>query len=136
MQSYEEMLSRAKDILPDEAEETSRFNIPNAKGHIEGAKTIINNWAQIAEVLRRKPEHMLKYVQKELATPGEIIKVSCVFGSKLPAAKINEKIKQYADEFVFCKTCGKPDTKLTKEGTVYFIQCQACGAKNSVQSRI
>lgn len=79
---------------------------------------------------------MLKYVQKELATPGEIIKNSVVFGSKLQASKINEKITQYADEFVICKTCGKPDTKLTKEATVFFVQCQACGAKNSVQSRI
>jgi translation initiation factor 2 subunit 2 len=136
MLSYEEMLSRAKDILPDEAEETSRFTIPNVKGHIEGSKTIINNWTQIADTLRRKPEHMLKYVQKEMATPGEIIKSSVIFGSKLAAGKINEKVKQYADEFVFCKTCGKPDTKLIKEGTIYFIQCQACGAKNSVQSRI
>lgn len=136
MESYEDMLLRAKEILPDEAAETSRFTIPNVKGHIEGSKTIINNWSQIADTLRRKPEHMLKFVQKELATPGEIIKVSVVFGSKLPASKINEKIKEYADEFVFCKTCGKPDTKLTKEATVYFIVCQACGAKNSVQSRI
>ena len=136
MESYEDMLSRAKEILPDEAEETSRFTIPNVKGHIEGSKTIINNWSQIADTLRRKPEHMLKFVQKELATPGEIIKASVIFGSKLPASKINEKIKQYSDEFVFCKTCGKPDTKLTKEANVYFIVCQACGAKNSVQSRI
>jgi translation initiation factor 2 subunit 2 len=136
MLSYEEMLARAKDILPDESEETSRFSVPNVKGHIEGSKTIINNWTQIADQLRRKPEHLLKYVQKELATPGEMIKASVIFGTKLPAGKINEKIKQYADEFVFCKTCGKPDTKLTKEVNVYFIVCQACGAKNSVQSRI
>lgn len=136
MPTYEEMLERAKEILPDEATETSRFEIPNVKGHVEGVKTIVNNWTQIADVLRRKPEHLLKYVQKELATPGEIIKASVVFGTKLNAGKINEKIKQYADEFVFCKTCGKPDTKLTKEANVYFVHCQACGAKNSVQSRI
>ena len=136
MQSYEDMLARAKEILPDESEETSRFTIPNVKGHVEGVKTIINNWSQIADALRRKPEHLLKYVQKELATPGELIKGSVVFGTKMQAVKINEKIKQYADEFVFCKTCGKPDTKLTKEGTVFFVQCQACGAKNSIQSRI
>lgn len=136
MKSYEEMLERAKEILPDESAETSRFEIPNVKGHVEGAKTIINNWPQIADALRRKPEHLLKYVQKELATPGEIIKNSVVFGTKLNAAKMNEKIKQYADEFVFCKTCGKPDTQLMKEGTVTFMRCQACGAKNSIQSRI
>ena len=129
------MLERAKEILPDEAEETSRFIVPNVKGHLEGSKTIVNNWFQIADALRRKPEHLLKYVQKELATPGEIIKQSLVFGSKIPASKINEKIKRYSEEFVLCKTCGKPDTKLLKEGTVFFVQCQACGAKNSITSR-
>src|SRR3989344_3051257 len=136
MKSYDEMLERAKEILPDEAAETSRFEIPNVKGHVEGAKTVVNNWMQITDALRRKPEHLLKYVQKELATPGEIIKTSVVFGSKLGASKLNDKIKQYADEFVFCRTCGKPDTKLTKEASVTFVVCQACGAKNSVQSRI
>lgn len=136
MSSYEEMLERAKDILPDETEETSRFEIPNVRGHLEGSKTVVNNWSQIAGDLRRKPEHLLKYVQKEMATPGEIIKDSVVFGSKLSASKMNDKIKQYADEFVFCPTCGKPDTKLTKDAGVYFIKCQACGAKNAVRSRI
>lgn len=136
MQSYEEMLSRAKDILPDEQEETSRFETPNVRGHLEGAKTVINNWAEIATVLRRKPEHLLKYIQKEMATPGEMIKDSVVFKSKLSAKKLNEKIEQYAEEFIYCKTCGKPDTKLSKEMGVYFVTCQACGAKNAVKSRI
>jgi hypothetical protein len=57
---------------------------------------------------------MLKYVQKELATPGEIVKQSVIFGSKIPASKINEKIQQYADDFVFCKACGKPENKTVK----------------------
>lgn len=133
---YEAMLDRAKEILPDESAETSRFEVPKVKGHLEGSRTVINNWTQIASTLGRKPDHLLKYIQKELATPGEIIKDSVVFGSKIPAAKINEKLKQYTDEFVFCRTCGKPETKLTKEAGVSFVTCQACGAKNSVQSRI
>lgn len=133
---YEKMLERAKDILPDEQEEESRFDIPKAKGHIEGQKTIVNNWNQIASALGRKPEHLLKYVQREMGTPGEIIKESVVFGSKLSASKLNETIGEYADDFVFCKTCGKPETKLSKEQGIYFLKCQACGQKNSVQSRI
>ncbi|MDD9953401.1 MAG: translation initiation factor IF-2 subunit beta [Candidatus Woesearchaeota archaeon] len=133
---YEAMLDKAKEELPDETEETSRFEVPKFRGHLEGQKTIINNWAQVASALNRPPEHLLKYVQKELATPGEMIKDSVVFGSKLSASKLNEKVVKYMDEFVFCKTCGKPDTKLSKETGVYFLQCQACGAKNAVKSRI
>lgn len=133
---YEALLKRAKEQLPDDVESSERFVIPKVKGHIQGTKTIINNWFEIAKALDRKPEHLLKYVQKVMATPGEIIKQSVIFGSKLSATKINEKIEQYADDFVFCKTCGKPETKLSKEGGIIMMTCQACGAKNSVRSKI
>lgn len=133
---YEEMLDRAKGQLPDDVQSTERFVIPKVRGHLQGAKTVVNNWFEIAKTLDRKPEHLLKYVQKELATPGEIIKQSVVFGTKLNAAKINEKITQYIDEFVFCPACGKPETKLTKEASVIIMTCQACGARNTVKSRI
>lgn len=134
--SYEELLERAKEQLPEDVESTERFVIPKVKGHIQGVKTVINNWFEIAKALDRKPQHLLKYVQKELATPGEIIKQSVLFGSKLSASKINEKIEQYAEDFVFCKACGKPETKLSKEAGVIIMTCQACGARNTVKSRI
>lgn len=130
------MLRKAKEQLPDEIESTERFVIPKVRGHIQGSQTVINNWFEVAKALDRKPEHLLKYVQKELATPGEIIKQSVLFGSKLSASRINEKIVQYADDFVFCKTCGKPETKLSKEGGVIIMTCQACGARTPVKSRI
>lgn len=133
---YDEMLDRAKAQLPDEGEGIERFSVPKVKGHIQGNQTIINNWFEIAKTLDRKPEHILKFVQRELATPGEIIKQSVVFGSKLNAVKINEKIIQYTDEFVFCKSCGKPETKLSKEAGAVIMTCQACGARNSVKSKI
>jgi translation initiation factor 2 subunit 2 len=133
---YEALLDRAKEQLPEDVESTERFVIPKVKGHIQGVKTVINNWFEIAKALDRKPPHMLKYVQKELATPGEIVKQSVIFGSKIPASKINEKIQQYADDFVFCKACGKPETKLSKDAGVIQMTCQACGAKNTVRSKI
>ncbi len=133
---YEELLERAKAQLPEDVEESSRFEVPKVKGHLQGSRTVINNWFEIAKTLDRKPEHLLKYVQKELATPGEIIKQSVIFGSKLSASRINEKIGQYANEYVFCDACGKPETKLSKEAGAIIMTCQACGARNPVRSRI
>lgn len=134
--NYETLLDRAKEQLPEDVENASRFSIPKVRGHLQGHQTIINNWVEIAKALDRKPEHLLKYAQRVLATPGEIIKQSALFGSKLAAEKINEAIKRYADDFVFCKSCGKPETKLSKEAGVIIMTCQACGARNSVKSRI
>lgn len=130
------MLNEAREKLPQTVSTTTRFEIPNVRGQIEGNKTIISNFFQIADALGRKPQHLLKYVQKELATPGVVRKQAVVFGSKIPASKVNEKIKSYADEFVFCKECNGPDTKMVKEGDVYYINCQVCGAKHSFYAKI
>lgn len=133
---YAEMLKRAKEQLPEEMTSTERFEIPAVRGHLQGAKTIINNFFEIAKVLDRPPQHLLKYITKELAAPGEIIKQSVVFTGKISAKKINEKIQQYADELVFCKECGKPETKLNKDAGVVMLTCQACGAKYPPKTRV
>ena len=130
------MLNEAREILPEKTKNTNRFEIPKVKGRIEGNKTVISNFFQIANTIGRKPQHLLKYVLKELATPGSLKNQTVVFGSKIPASKINEKIKNYVEEFVFCKECDSPDTKMVKEGDIYYIKCQACGARHSFYSKI
>lgn len=134
---YESLLKRAREKMPASVLEKARFEIPVVKGHLEGNKTIINNFLQIAKTLRREPEHLLKYIQKELAAPGELNRYGLlVLGSKIAASRINDKIKQYAHEFVLCQNCGKPDTEIKREGDFAFLKCSACGAKNSVKSKI
>ncbi len=130
------MLSEAREVLPEKAKDVARFEVPKVKGRIEGNKTVVSNFFQIANVVGRKPQHLLKYVLKELATPGVLKNQTVVFGSKIPASKINEKIVSYVEEFVFCKECDGPDTKMVKEGDVYYIKCQVCGARHSFYSKI
>lgn len=134
--NYEDMLKEAREKIPEPVESGERFEIPKVRGQIEGNKTIISNFIQIAETLRRPSQHLLKYVQRALATPGVFRKQAVIFGAKLSASKINEIINNYANEFVVCKECGKPDTKLTKEGDIYYLKCQACGARYSFYSKI
>lgn len=133
---YEEMLKKAKSEMPESVHERERFEIPKVMGHIQGSRTIISNFTQIALTLRRSSEHLLKFVLKELATPGSLSKSTLIIGTKVPASRINEKIRQYANEFVLCKVCGKPDTKIEKEGSIAYLKCSACGAKYSVRSKI
>ena len=131
------MLKLAYEEIPKHKSQTSeRFEIPKVRGHIQGSKTVISNFQQIADTLRRPAEHLLKYILRELATPGELTKTALMMGAKVPASRINEKVQQYVQEFIICKECGKPDTKMTKEGSVSFIKCMACGAKRAVKSKI
>ncbi len=131
---YEELLERGIKKLPESAKEKQRFEIPKAKGHIEGTKTLISNFLQIADLLGRKPEHFLKFILRELATPGDVRGNLLILKRKISASKVNEKIQKYADEFVLCSECGKPDTQLIKEKEVVYLKCMACGAKHPVKS--
>ena len=133
---YEKLLKKARKELPESVLKTERFEIPKVKGHIEGNKTIISNFEQIADALGRPVEHLLKYVLRELATPGEMRKGALIIGRKISATRINEKIKNYANDFVICQECRKPDTQLLKEDRITFMKCLACGAKHPVKAKI
>jgi len=133
---YMELLKEARKNLPEVAFERQRFEIPKVRGHIQGNMTIVSNFRQIAETFRRKPEHLLKFTLKELAAPGSLKPKGLLIGTKVSASKINEKIKQYAHEFVLCAECGKPDTQLQPEGDVLYLKCTACGARRTVRSKI
>ena len=131
------MLDKGRKDLPKSVlKEAERFEIPAVKGHIEGNKTIITNFHQIAAYIHRKPEHMFKYILKELATPGELEQARAVLGRKVSSQRISEKIQAYVNEFVLCPECKKPDTKIEKEDRVLFIRCMACGAKHPIKSKI
>ena len=130
---YQELLKRGIKQLPEVAEEISRFEVPKVKGHIQGNKTIVSNINEIVEKLRRPAAHIVKFLLKELAAPGEIKGNFFVIGTKISASRINEKLTGYVDKFVICPVCKKPDTKLKKEGDFIFISCQACGARKSVK---
>ena len=133
---YDKLLKKARESLPEAIHSAERFEIPKVMGHVQGNRTIISNFHQIADVLHRPPEHLLKYVLKQLATPGDLKRAAVIIGSKTSASRINNVIRQYAKEFVFCIECGKPDTKLDKEGNANFMTCMACGAKHPVKAKI
>ena len=133
---YESMLQKAKKEMPNIVQEKQRFEIPPVKGHLQGNKTVLSNLQQIASHVHRPVEHIFKFLLKELAAPGEVRGQNAVLGRKISASECNGKITQYAEEYVFCAECGKPDTEFIKEGNLLFMKCMVCGAKNPIRSRI
>ncbi|MBU1203616.1 MAG: translation initiation factor IF-2 subunit beta [Nanoarchaeota archaeon] len=136
MESYENLLKQAYEGLPEKTKEKTRFEIPKAIGHIQGNKTVISNFVAIASMLRRDQKHLLKYLLRELATPGSIDGQRLVLGRKVSPSLINSKINQYVEEFVICPECKKPDTEIKKEERVLILKCHACGAKHTIKTRI
>lgn len=136
MENYEQLLTEAYNKIKPIEHNGERFEVPKIEGHLEGTKTILTNIPQIVSYLRRDQNHFIKFLLKELATSGTIKNSVLVLQRKIPSQKINEKILEYAKEFVICRECGKPDTELIKEKGFTFMHCMACGAKHSVRSKI
>lgn len=136
MDDYEQLLEKAKSKLPELKQSVERFEIPKVTGHIQGNKTIVSNFANIVKDLNRPIDHLLKYLLKELATPGNLDGPRLVLGRKISSSLINNKIEEYVQEFVICKTCKKADTLLIKEERVSIIKCTVCGAKHPVRTKI
>jgi len=133
METYEKLLEEAYKKVKVVKTEGERFEIPKAEGQISGKNTIITNIAQIAAYLRRPLEHLARYLQKELAVPGKIDGDRLILITKLNSQKVNDKIQQYAKDFVICPECQKPDTEIVAEKGIKFKHCLACGAKSPIR---
>lgn len=130
---YEKLLDQAYEKLPEIEEGSDRFQIPRIDSLIQGNQTIIRNFSQIAEALRRDPKHLLKYLTREFATPGGFDGTRATFQSKILLRLMEKKLESYVKGYVLCKECKKPDTKLIREDRITFLKCDACGAKSSVK---
>lgn len=133
METYEKLLDEAYKKVKVVKTGGERFEIPKVEGQISGKNTIITNITQIATYLRRPLDHLAKYLQKELAVPGKIDGDRLILITKLNSQKVNDKIQQYAKEFVICPECQKPDTEIIAEKGIKFKHCLACGAKSPIR---
>lgn len=133
MENYESLLEEAYKKVKVVETGSDRFEIPVVQGMIEGKNTIITNIAQIADYVRRPIEHLAKFIQKELATSGKMDNNRLILNTKVPSAKVNEKVQSYSKEFVICNECKKPDTEIISEKGIKYKHCLACGAKSPVR---
>jgi len=134
---YEALLERAKKKLPHTLESHDRFQVPEPDVMIEGKTTVIRNFGDIVDTLRREPEHVLGYLLRELGTAGTLEGDGrrVVFKGKVAANQIADRLKNYVDEYVLCSECSRPDTKIVKEGRVLILVCETCGAHRPVHVR-
>jgi translation initiation factor 2 subunit 2 len=132
---YLSLLGRAKEKLPETIEKHERFKVPEPDIFLEGKITVIRNFSQIIDALRRDPDHLVQYLLRELGTPGQIEGQRLVLKAKLTPAQVTDRIMNYTETFVLCSECGKPDTRINKEGRVLVLECEACGAHRPVNVR-
>ena len=131
--NYKEMLKRLYSKLPPEVFEHKRFELPRSRSAITGARTILFNFKEICDVLNRDPDMVLRFLSKEMATAGTLDRSRAIFQGRFRPDTLEKLLKRYVDEFVMCPICERPDTKIVKEKRLYFLVCEACGARSSIR---
>lgn len=112
-----------------------RLKIPEADILYEGKTTVIRNFADISNIIRRDTQQFLTHLLMEVGCAGNIDGRRAIFKRVVPARLIQDKIKEYIDVFVLCSECKCPDTKLEKEARTIILKCEACGAHRPVRVR-
>ncbi|NYT05546.1 MAG: translation initiation factor IF-2 subunit beta [Methanomicrobiales archaeon] len=132
---YEKLLREAYSNITETSGDEGRFSVPEPKVYIEGKTTVLENFAEIASTLRREQDHLMKYLLGELGTAGKIDGNRAIFNGKFERAVIDSAVRNYTEDYVICSECGKPDTRLIKDGRVLTLRCDACGGHRPVKKR-
>ncbi len=135
MNDYLTNLDRALKQLPEIKGSGERFVVPEPKLLTEGKTTVLENFAGIADRLNREPEHIFKFLLRELGTAGKIDGGRVIFQKRVTTDVISELINAYVKEYVICSECGRPDTHLIKSERILTLRCDACGAHRPITKR-
>jgi translation initiation factor 2 subunit 2 len=131
-EEYFRLLDQAMEKVPRKISSGERFEIPTPEMHTTGGRTTIYNFGEICGRLNRDGHHVVKFLSKEMATAGTLSGGRAVFQGRFNPLSIRRLLDIYGHKYVICPICGRPDTKMQKEGRFLFLVCEACGAKSSV----
>ncbi len=130
---YDELLKRACSQMPEVSSKHERLELPRLYITTVGMRTIISNFKEVADVLNRDPQHILKFLTREMATAATFHDNRAVFQGKFKLDSFERLLQRYMEAFVTCPVCKRPDTKIVKEKRLSFLVCNACGAKSSIK---
>jgi translation initiation factor 2 subunit 2 len=139
--TYDELLKRVFDIMREKnpdmiAGEKKRFVMkPPQVMRVGTKKSSFSNFAEICKMLHRQPKHLLAFLLAELGTSGSLDGNSqLIIKGRFQQKQIETVLRGYIKEYVTCHTCRSPETILQKDTRLYFLQCETCGSRCSVQS--
>lgn len=130
---YDALLKRAREQIPPEVFEQPRFRVPEVDSFIQGTRTVVRNYKDITDTLRRDPKHLLRYLAHELATAAEIRSPQAFFNGRFSSRVLEELIEKYTEEFVVCPVCHRPDTEIRRDDRLLILVCSACGGRTPLK---
>jgi len=139
--TYEELLQRVFDIMREKnpdmvAGEKRKFVMkPPQVMRVGTKKSSFANFHEICKMLHRTPKHLMAFLLAELGTSGAIDgNNQLIIKGRFQQKQIESVLRRYIKEYVTCHTCKSPETILSKDTRLYFLQCESCGSRCSVAS--
>jgi translation initiation factor 2 subunit 2 len=130
--SYEALLERGYEALPETLKEHSRFVKPEIHAFIQGKITVVQNLGEVSKAINREPEMLAKHLAKEFGTSGTSDGQHLILKGQFRPSQIQEKFEAFLDQYVLCPECGRPDTRIIKEDRFSFLKCEACGSRRTL----
>ncbi len=131
--NYNDLLKRAESQLPEVSLKHERLELPRLFITTVGMRTIISNFKEVSDALDRDPQHILKFLTREMATAATFHDSRAIFQGKFQRDSFERLLQRYMESFVICPVCKRPDTKIVKEKRLAFLVCNACGARSSIK---
>ncbi|MGA3289493.1 MAG: translation initiation factor IF-2 subunit beta [Candidatus Bathyarchaeia archaeon] len=131
--NYEDLLKKACAQMPEVSAKHERLELPKLMVNTVGMRTIISNFKETADALDRDPQHILKFLTREMATAATFQDSRAIFQGKFRRESFERLLQRYLDSYVVCPICKRPDTRIVKEKRLSFLVCNACGAKSSIK---
>jgi translation initiation factor 2 subunit 2 len=131
--NYDDLLKRARSEIPEVTMKKERLEMPRLFVSMVGMRTTISNFKEVADTLDRDPQHILKFLTREMATAATYHDGRAIFQGKFPRDTFERLLQRYMENYVVCPVCKRPDTKIQKEKRLSFVVCNACGAKSSIK---
>jgi translation initiation factor 2 subunit 2 len=131
--NYEDLLKKAYAQMPEVSAKHERLELPRLMVNTVGMRTIISNFKELADALDRDPQHVLKFLTREMATAATFQDSRAIFQGKFRRESFERLLQRYLDSYVVCPICKRPDTRIVKEKRLSFLVCNACGAKSAIK---
>lgn len=124
---------------PDVLVYNSKISVPRAQVERDGgAHVCVKNFGLICLSLRRDPQHLILYLEKEgnlscfLAAEGAAIRVKWRSPIGSFPDHFSSILKRYAKAYIVCHQCHMAQTELQKQDNKTELLCRKCNARRFV----
>jgi translation initiation factor 2 subunit 2 len=137
----DKLLDRAYILLKKEQKQRKTFIKPEISNH--NRKSYITNFMEFSESIDREPEHIRKYLSKDMNVDISFTKEDnfnsddisgLKFNNMFKSQQIMNSITNYMKQFVLCELCKSGLTEIIKIDRINYLKCNGCKANKAINN--